>query len=295
MAGRIAIVELGTLKANEYFQTPFPSFYTIFDQKLSIDTMDFLEGLVSQHEFKKMMQFYLKGGYPEPVLSNQKAVHAIWMENYFKSYIQTDIKRLFPRLDSIKYRRFVSMLSTLSGTVINRSEIGRSINTSEVTIRDYLDIVHGSFIWRRIPIFDKSKRRSIVKMSKGIFRDSGLAHYLKQIYTVEELNRHPYVGIDFEAFISEEIIKGVQSICNIGPDISYFRTKNGAEVDLILEGSFGLLPIEIKYGVRTTKNELRSLHQFIDRHQLPFGIVVNTADIVRRISDHVIQIPWGAI
>jgi len=48
-------------------------------------------------------------------------------------------------MDSLRYRRFISILSELSGTIINKAQIGRSIDVNEVTIRDYLEISHQTF------------------------------------------------------------------------------------------------------------------------------------------------------
>ncbi|MGD8975145.1 MAG: hypothetical protein PVG44_16045 [Desulfobacterales bacterium] len=93
-----------------------------------------------------MMQAFLKGGYPEPVLGEDERYYDIWMENYIKTYVERDIRALFPKLDLIKYQRLVSMLSALSGTIINRSPIGRSLDISEKAIRDYLQIAEGSYI-----------------------------------------------------------------------------------------------------------------------------------------------------
>ena len=55
-------------------------------------------------------------------------------------FTQRDIRTLFPRLDLIKYQRFIAMLSSLSGTIINRSQVGRSLDISEKAVRDYLGI-----------------------------------------------------------------------------------------------------------------------------------------------------------
>jgi len=93
------------------------------------------------------------------------------------------------------------MLSSLSGTIINRSELGRSLDTSEVTVKDYLNIAQGSFLWRNILSYEKTKSKSIVKMPKGIFKDSGLAHYLQGISAKDQLHVYPNVGTSFESFI----------------------------------------------------------------------------------------------
>lgn len=293
LAGRIAIIEIGTLKMNEIQQQPLPPFYQIFEQDLNIESLAHIKAL--ECPITDVIPFFLNGGYPEPVLANDEYTYTAWMENYYRSYINRDIRKLFPRLDSIRYRRFVAMLSSLSGTIINKAQLGRSVDVSEVTIRDYLDIADKTFFWRTIPSYETSKSKSVVKMPKGIVRDSGINHYLSTIDSREKLLRTPQVGQNFESFIIEEIIKGVQSTKTSRWDYFYFRTKNGAEVDLILEGSFGTLPIEIKFGHEVRLRQLTSLQQFVLRHDLPFGIVINNSTEVRLLSEKVIQLPAGCI
>ena len=128
-------------------------------------------------------------------------------------------------------------------------------------------------------------------MPKGIFRDSGLNHYMQNLNSFEKLNNSPLVGQNFESFIIEEIIRGVQASQPIRWDYSYYRTKAGSEVDLILSGEFGLLPIEIKYGTGTRRRQLLGLQKFINDHQLPYGIVINNSDKISLISENIIQIP----
>jgi predicted AAA+ superfamily ATPase len=132
-------------------------------------------------------------------------------------------------------------------------------------------------------------------MPKGIVRDSGINNYLSGIDGREKLLRSPQVGQNFEAFVIEEIIKGLQATSVTRWDYFYFRTKNGAEVDLILEGSFGTLPIEIKLGQQTTLRQLTSLQQFVKRNNLPFGIIINNSTEVRMLGENVVQLPAGCI
>ena len=132
-------------------------------------------------------------------------------------------------------------------------------------------------------------------MPRGIVRDSGINNYLSGIDSREKLLRSPQVGQNFEAFVIEEIIKGLQATSVTRWDYFYFRTRNGAEVDLILKGSFGTLPIEIKLGRQTTLRQLTSLQQFVKRHDLPFGILINNSSEVRLLSEKIIQLPAGCI
>jgi len=238
-----------------------------------------------------LIQAFLKGGYPEPVLEKDDRFYDMWMENYIQTYVQRDIRTLFPRLDLVKYQRFISMLSALSGTIINRSQVGRSLDISEKAIRDYLQIAEGSYIWRNTPSFEKSASKSVVKMPKGSFRDSGLSNFIQSITNRKQLLNYPNVGAAFEAFISEEIIKGIQATEIVNWNDYYFRTRNGAEIDMILEGPFGILPIEIKLGSLIQRRHIQTLKNFVSKNNLPLGIVINNGEAIQLVTDRIIQLP----
>ncbi len=153
---------------NELNRQPLSSFYQLFTQPISHSNLEDLKQLsVAEHD---CLNSVLKGGYPEPIQQENDLAFQVWMENYHKTYIATDIKRLYPKLNDLKFRRFISILTSLSGTIINKAQVGRSLDTSEVTVRDYLEIADKTFIWRSIPSYENSKIKSIVKMPKGIFR-----------------------------------------------------------------------------------------------------------------------------
>ena len=295
LAGRVGIVELGTFKTNETYAQKLPEFYQIFRQKINNTTINFLKGLTPAVSHDQVMDAFLKGGYPEPILAKDARFHGVWMENYLQTYVQRDIRTLFPRLDLIKYQRFVYMLAALSGTIINRSQVGRSLDISEKSVRDYLAIAEGSYIWRNLPSYETKVSKSVVKMPKGNFRDSGLANFIQGVYSRDQLLNHPNVGAGFEAFITEEIIKGIQALDVTNWNYNYFRTKNGAEIDLILEGPFGILPIEIKLGSMTKQRQLQALKNFVNINNLPLGIVVNNSNQVELIADRIIQLPASCL
>jgi uncharacterized protein len=183
------------------------------------------------------------------------------------------------------------MLAALSGTMINRSQVGRSLDISEKSVRDYLEISEGSYIWRNTSSYETGLSKSVVKMLKGHFGDSGLAHFIQRVNSRPQLLNHPNVGAGFEAFIAEEIIKGIQSLNITNWNYYYFRTKNGAEIDLILEGPFGILPIEIKLGSMIKQRQLQAIKNFVQINNLPLGIVINNSDTVELVADKIIQVP----
>jgi predicted AAA+ superfamily ATPase len=164
------------------------------------------------------------------------------------------------------------------------------LDISEKAIRDYLQIAKGSYIWRNTPSYEKSANKSVVKMPKGNFRDSGLSNFIQGITDRKQLLNYPNVGAAFEAFVSEEIIKGLQATDIVNWNYYYFRTRNGAEIDLILEGQFGTLPIEIKFGSMVKKRQIQTLKNFVYQNNLPLGVVINNGDDIQLVADRILQL-----
>lgn len=289
LAGRIAIIELGTLKANELYGQPPSDFYQQFKQPLNSESFKLQSKPLT---FAQVQEAWFKGGYPEPCHMQDDSYYQEWMVNYETTYVNRDIARLFPKLDKIAFRRFITMLGELSSKTLNKSDIGRSIGVTEPTVADYIDIANGTFIWRTIPSFEHNVTKRIVKMPRGHIRDTGLLHHLLHIGNLTQLQSNIIAGFSFEAFVIEEILKGLQDV-RVQAQAYYYRTHSGAEIDLILEGNFGILPIEIKYGSTILSRQLRSMTEFLEEHRLPFGVVVNQADKIQWLTRNIIQIPVG--
>jgi predicted AAA+ superfamily ATPase len=290
LAGRIAVVELGTLKANEFYRLPLSPFYELFTHKLNQKNV--IRGMAPLSN-QQMQKVWLQGGYPEPVLHNKNNFYEQWMENYQNTYLNRDIAKLFPKLNKIAYRRFLVTLGKLSGTILNKRDVARAIEVSEGTIKEYISIAEGTYLWRSLTSFEKNIIKAVVKMPKGHIRDSGLLHHFLQIHDIEDLYSSPIVGTSFESFVIEEILKGLESTMVTNTQAYYYRTRNGAEIDLVLDGPFGVLPIEIKHNATVNFRQLTALNQFVEEHALPFGMLINQSDTAEWISPRIVQIPVG--
>jgi predicted AAA+ superfamily ATPase len=293
LAGRVAVVELATLKMNEIAEAPLSDFYRWFTQpmkswtknELTINTNPLPRGVIETAWFS--------GGYPEIVLARDLEARNNWFEFYEKSYLYRDISALFPSLDKENFQRFLRALAHLSGTILNKAELARDIEIGQASVSRYLSIAEGTFLWRQQLSLEKSDYKSLVKMPKGHISDSGLLHYLTVMQSVDYLKQHPMVGRSFEGFVIEEIMKGLTALSIGSWKPYYYRTKHGAEIDLILEGQFGLVPIEIKYGVQIDKKRLKTLDDFIQREQLPFGLLINQSEQIEWLNSRILQIPVG--
>jgi predicted AAA+ superfamily ATPase len=295
LAGRIAIVELGTLKVNEIGNLTLSNFYQWFENNLLSLNPHSLKITTPPIAKELVDNAWFNGGYPEVHLLDDTEAKQNWFEFYEKSYLYRDVASLFPNINKNNFQRFFRVLGHLSGTILNKAQCARDLEIGESSVKNYLDICAGTFLWRNINSFEKANYKSLVKMPKGHFTDSGLLHYLTGMQNIDFLKQHPLMGRSFESFVIEEIIKGLQ-VQAIGSWSAYhYRTRNGAEIDLILEGRFGIVPIEIKYGVRIDKRQLISLSKFIEDNGLNLGIIINQASSIEWLTPKIIQIPVGYI
>ena len=291
LAGRIATIELWPFKMGEFYEKPLPGIYEclIDSSTCPADLVDLTTSITTD----QLYEHWLLGGYPEPRIKGKTnpLFYGLWMDEYFTDYIRRDIQRLFPRLNTHHFRLFIRSLSYHSGTVINQSSIARALEVSSVTAREYLEILHNTFIWRNLRSFEKNSLKKIQKMPKGFFRDQGILHHLLKVEEIDRLLIHPVAGTSFESFAIEEIIRGFQSTLKHGIDFNFYRTRDKAEIDLIIDGPFGCIPIEIKLGTKLTQRMLGPLKSFLKETGAKFGILVNNSEKIEIVADNIIQIP----
>jgi hypothetical protein len=291
LAGRIATVELWPFKMVEFYEQPLPAIYSLLTE--SETTLAQLSEIETGISISQMYEHWLLGGYPEPRIKavENPVFHSLWMDEYFADYIRRDIQRLFPRLNTQIFRRFIQSLSFSSGKVINQSSLARALEVSSVTTKEYLDILHNTFVWRNVRSYEKNSLKTVQKMPKGFFRDQGILHHLLKLDDIDRLLVHPEAGVSFESFVIEEIIRGFQCTLQAGIDFNYYRTRDKSEIDLIIDGPFGVIPVEIKLGTKIKQQMLIPMKNFIKDTGAKFGILVNNSDKIEVVADNIIQIP----
>ncbi|MCA1765141.1 MAG: DUF4143 domain-containing protein, partial [Desulfobulbaceae bacterium] len=189
------------------------------------------------------------------------------------------------------FRRFLTLLAQFSGHQLNMSDMARALEVSVSTIKDYLDIIHQTFLWRNLLPYTGNLLKKVQKAKKGFFRDQGLLHYFLKITDLDRLLLHPVAGFSFESFVSEEIIRGLQSTMATRLEFSYYRTIDKSEVDLIVEGSFGTVPVEMKLNATVKRRDLRSLENFLADTGSAYGIMINRGKRPELLADNIVQIP----
>ena len=132
----------------------------------------------------------------------------------------------------------------------------------------------------------------MVRHTKGYIRDSGLLHHLLRIDDIELLHGHPQIERSWKGMVIEEIIR--QLNCrDKGFKYYYYRTSAGAEIDLVIEGGFGLIPFIIRYSGTIGWRQVRSLQDFLHEQNCRFGIIIDNNPSPHLISDKIISLPFS--
>ena len=207
----------------------------------------------SYPEVVELPQLWLRGGFPKAYLAPDNASSWYWRKNYVQTFLERDIPSFGINVSPPMLRRFWLMLTHYHGCTFNATEIANSMSISQPTGQHYIDILSGVFMVRQLaPWFVNIKKRQ-VKAPKIYFRDTGILHYLLGIEEWSHLQNHPKLGLSWEGFALEEIIRFHQAVPQ---ECFFWATHGGAELDLLLMQNGRRLGFEFKYSdqPRTTKS-----------------------------------------
>jgi predicted AAA+ superfamily ATPase len=180
----------------------------------------------------------LHGGYPE-VLA-RPASRALWFSSYLQTYLEHDVRAITNVRDLATFRRFLAMLASRHGQLLNKTDLAAPLGVSVPTIGDWLHVLEITGQIMLVPPYFENFGKRLIKSPKVYLGDSGLACYLLGIGTQAELDRSPFLGSLFEGFVAAEILK---SQVNRGrrKELYHFRDQQGLEVDFLFPAGDGSL------------------------------------------------------
>lgn len=195
-------------------------------------------------EVHNLQQLWIRGGFPLSYLAQAESVSWDWRKQYIKTFLERDIPQLGIRIAPQAMRRFWMMLAHYHGQIFNASEIGRSLGIADTTVKNYLDILSGTFMIRSLqPWFENINKRQI-KSPKIYFRDSGLFHFLLDVQDYNDLLHNPKLGASWEGFALEEVIRSHDQ----DPEMCFFWGVHGqSELDLLLLQNNKRIGFEFKF------------------------------------------------
>ena len=209
-------------------------------------------------EYKSTIELYkkiYKSSYPELYTANKDIEQ--YYSDYFRTFIEKDIRKSINIKDENKFIKFVSSLA--ARTEFIASSIAREIEIDNKTASSWLSILKNTgIIYLLQPYMNNSVGRAI-KRKKIYFTDTGLACYLAGYVDHATLEKSAYSGAIFETYVVNEIIK---SFTNHGKDarkhLYYYRDNNQKEIDLLINYNNVIYPIEIKKSANLGKEAIKN-------------------------------------
>jgi hypothetical protein len=182
----------------------------------------------------------LRGGYPEALARPSAA--PLWFASYVQTYLERDVRAVTAVKDLATFRRFLALVASRHGQVLNKTDLAAPLGVSVPTITQWLGVLETTAQIFVVPPFYENFGKRLIKSPKVYLADSGLACHLLGIDTTTELAKSPFAGALFEGLIAAEIVKA-QVNDGRRREIYYFRDEQGLEVDFLVPGRSGAVTL----------------------------------------------------
>lgn len=240
---------------------------------------------------------WLRGGFPDSLLASTDTKSLDWRHHLISTYLERELPSYGSRLPAQTLRRLWIMLAHLQGGLLDVSQLAKGLMIDAKTVHRYLDMLGDLMLLRKLLPWHSNLGKRLVKSPKIYVRDSGLLHALLGMASLDALLAHPVVGNSWEGFV-------IETLLNVAPreaPCGFYRSSNGAEVDLLLEApGLGLIAIEVKRGGNAKPRrgfysaceDLQPTHKFVvhggtDDEPYPVGdgvIAMSLRGLSRRLA-----------
>ena len=234
-------------------------------------------------------ELMLTGFYP-PVYDQHIPV-ADWCINYIRTYIEKDIRQIKNITDLLVFERFMALLAGRNGQELNMSSLAVEVGVDTKTIQSWLGVLDSSFIIYLLKPHFKNFNKTIVKRPKIYFYDTALVCSLLRITTLEHLQTHPLRGAIFEGMVITELVKQ-RTNAGLPINLFYWRDKTGHEIDIIIDESGLLLPIEIKSGQTVHSEFFKNLNFWASLSGVQKSVVLYAGSQTQNRSNGTTTINW---
>ncbi len=241
---------------------------------------------------KTLDETILAGGYPR--IFDQKLDPSDWLRSYVATYVERDVRTISNIGDLATFQRFVELCAGRTAQLLNYSALAADCGISQPTAKSWLSVLETSFIAFRLPAFHTNLRKRLVKMPKLHFYDTGLACWLLGIRSPDQLRSHPLRGPIFETWVVSEILKHRM---NRGEStgLSFYRDRDAAEADLIIEHANRLTLVEAK-AAQTASASLfdsaRRVRDHLIEPSRPCDVIIAYGGDERQTRADAKLVPW---
>ena len=195
-----------------------------------------------------------------PSICAKKNIAKFFYPSYVRTYLEKDVRDLLQIKDQIRFTKFLKLCAARIGSLFNASELGAEVGVSSKTISHWISVLQASYLITLLPPYYENIPKRLVKSPKLYFNDPGLACYLLDIETPQQLDRDKMRGAIFENMIVMEAIKHRYNM-GLEGGVFFYRDSNQNEVDILIKQEGELTAIEVKSSMTYSSSFEKTLTQ----------------------------------
>ena len=247
----------------------------------------------SSHAFDKLWTSFLRGGYPELAIQPDRDA-SLWHASYIQTYLERDVRTLRQVGDLTQYQSFLRVLAARSAQLVNLTDVARDLGVAVNTIKAWLSVLEATYQVIVLHPYFANVGKRLVKTPKVYFTDVGTLCYLTGLKDPAHAASGPMGGAIMETAVLSEIFKTLTHR-GIDPQIYFWRTLAGTEVDFVVEATTGLVAIEVKLSATPRPAMAAAIKTFQGdmKSAAMHGYVVHPGDIHLPLGPGVTALPFA--
>ncbi len=228
------------------------------------------------------------GGFPAPSIELDNArTRALWFEGYIATYLERDLRDLQAVTNLHNFQLLMQAAALRIGNLLNHTELGRDVKMPSTTVHQYMNLLDTSFQATRLLPYAVNRGKRLIKTPKLYWNDVGLALHLGGATPGGE-HLENLVLTDLLAWKETESPR---------PEVSYWRTSQGEEVDFVITRKRQLLAVEVKAGAAPAPRDARHLRTFCDEYgsRAHGGLLLHGGEETYWLGEKILATPWWRV
>jgi predicted AAA+ superfamily ATPase len=229
-----------------------------------------------------------RGGYPTPALELEAEQRDLWFAGYTRTYLERDVQEIASIASLPDLRRLMRAASLRLGQMMNQTELGRDVALPQPTVHRWLNLLETSYQLVRLPAYAVNRTKRVIKTPKLYWCDTGLALHLSGSPEPSGGHLENLVLMDLLAWRDAQ---------TRAPEVLYWRTASGEEVDFVIEARGKVVPIEVKATRRPRPADAMALQSFRTEYgtRARAGLLLHDGDATEWIVPGVLSTPWWRV
>jgi predicted AAA+ superfamily ATPase len=292
LAGRAAVLRLMPLSRREAAAQPERNLPWQDAEERSTAEMTAAE---SGPDANPLWPELLRGYFPEVVAGPERDV-GLWHASYVQTYLERDVRNLRQVGDLTQFQLFLRALAARSAQLLNLSDLARDLGVVTNTAKAWLSVLEATYQVIVLRPYHANIGKRLVKRPKVYFTDVGTLCYLVGLRDAEHAASGPMGGAIFETAVVAEVFKALTHR-GLPPQIYFWRTAAGAEVDLLIDEGSQLIPVEAKLSATprpAMASGIQALRKDFEDHVAP-GYVVHPGEVCLPLGQGTVALPFALL